>query len=84
MDHTYYSQSSRGEIFGGGIRRRRRRKKRRFLKLFIILMLIVIMNCSIQPKTTPQEKKIFKIIHYFNADCNNELQHTEQVVLVSS
>ena len=42
MDHTDYSQSSRGEIFGGGIRRRRRRKKRRFLKLFIILMLIVI------------------------------------------
>ena len=36
MDHTYYSQSSRGEIFGGGIRRRRRRKKRRFLKLFIM------------------------------------------------
>ena len=42
MDHTYYSQSSSGEIFGRGIRRRRRRKKRRFLKLFIILMLIVI------------------------------------------
>ena len=35
MDHTYYSQSSRGEIFGGGIRRRRRRKKRRLIVIWI-------------------------------------------------
>ena len=69
MDHTYYSQSSKGEIFGGGIRQRRRRKKRRFLKLFLIVIWIAAYRTSgISQFIKKQASRKIKIADIGNAE----------------